>query len=804
VHRVQILPGTPQGFQPRLRIDVTSDQAPWSDAFLLPVYTTAIEHYGHVWTDPAPGGNDNGVIEPGEAIDYTVEIRNVGDGQATGVEGRLRVLNAASGDPDPEVTVSDSLAAFGTLDPAERQVGEFAFALSGAAVPGDLRLELTVTGDYGPLALVLSDLSPPPGVDSLRALGSEHAIRILWEPAPVPDLFGYDIFRAAAEAGPYERVNDHTVHGNAFFEDSPLPTLTRYYYKIAARDSSSNQGPLSAVISASTNPPLATGWPIETAQVTTSGPQIYDFDRDGQAELVMGSDYIYAWRANGSEVRDGDGDPRTSGPFTALGYDPQIGFRSDAAIADLDRDGSFELILAGWGAQAGQGYVHVIGPNGTSRPGWPRTLGFPFNWAAAAVGQLDPDDKLEVVAMQGQNGVLYAFNHDGSELLDGDANPATIGPFFRTNTTFCYASPALGNFDADPLDEVVIATNSPSGQVYVLDGNGVPLPGWPQSTGGQITSSPVIADLDGVAPPELVVAAEDDSVYVFRGTGGRYPGWPQRAKVFTTDSRTASPVVVDLDGNGFLDVLFPDNDGVFHAWRRDGTVLPGWENVLFGQDALSSFATQATPTVGDVDGDGQLEVLLGVENGQLCGWNHDGTELAGFPIQLEGEVRSSATISDFDADGLCEIAISGWDQNVYVWDMPGAFDPARLPWPSFRHDLRNTGNAATSVAIGVEPAAQAAAARFRLGAATPNPFHPATEVALDVPPFAASAPVAVRIYDVSGRLARELHAGPLASGTHRFRWDGRDAEGRLLPAGVYFLRATGRQFDADAKLVLLR
>jgi hypothetical protein len=803
-HRVHLLPTAPPGFQPRFRIDVTSDQEPWSDTFLLPVYTVRIEHYGHVWSDPVPSGNGNGVIEPGESINYTVEIRNVGDGQATGVEGELRVLNAASGQTDPEVTVTDGLASFGTLDPNEREIGDFAFDLSGAAVPSELRLELTVSGTYGPLAVARTDLALPPSVDSLRAVGSVHAIRVMWDPASVADLLGYDIYRAPAAGGPYARVNSHTVVGSTFFEDSPLPTLTRFYYQIAVRDSSANQGPFSATISASTNPPLASGWPIETSQVTTSGPQIYDFDRDGLKELVMGSDYIYAWRANGTEVRDGDNDPRTSGPFTNLGFDPAIGFRSDPAIADLDRDGSFEIIMAGWGAQAGQGYVHVIGPNGTARPGWPRTLTFPFNWSSVAVGQIDADDKLEVVTMQGQNGILYAFNHDGSELLDGDANPSTIGPFFRTNTTFDYASPALGNFDGDPLDEIVIVTNSPAGQVFVLDGNGVALSGWPQSTGGQITASPVIADLDGVAPPEIVVAAEDDSVYVFRGNGGRYPGWPRRAKVFTTDSRTASPAVVDLDGDGFLDILFPGNDGVFHVWRRDGSVLPGWENVLFAIDALSSFATQASPTVGDVDGDNELEVLLGAENGKLYGWNRNGTEMAGFPIQLEGEVRSGATIADFDADGLCEIALSGWDQNVYVWDMPGAYDYERVPWPSFRHDLRNTGNVATSVVIGVEPAAEAARARFRLGSAAPNPFHPSTEVALDVPPIAASAPVLVRIYDVSGRLARELHQGPLTAGTHRFRWDGRDQKGRPVAGGVYFLRATGPGFEAAEKLVLVR
>jgi flagellar hook assembly protein FlgD len=91
-----------------------------------------------------------------------------------------------------------------------------------------------------------------------------------------------------------------------------------------------------------------------------------------------------------------------------------------------------------------------------------------------------------------------------------------------------------------------------------------------------------------------------------------------------------------------------------------------------------------------------------------------------------------------------------------------------------------------------------------LGAAAPNPFHPSTEVVLDVPPLTGSASIAVRIYDVSGRLVRELHEGPLTAGAHRFRWDGRDAKGRGLAGGVYFLRANGPGFEAAEKLVLVR
>ena len=803
-HQVQILPSAPPGFLPRFRINATSGPDTWSDIFVLPVHAVVIEQYGHAWDDAPPGGNGNGVIEPGEAVGYTIELRNDGTGQAVDVEGRIRVLNAATGNPDPEVMVTDDFHSFGTMNVGERRTGSFAFALTLQAVPSALRLELTASDVYDTLAVQGSDFQVPGAVDSLRAIQSDDSIRILWAQAPaVTDLRGYDIYRATAPEGPFLRANDHTVIGITFFEDFPLPPLSRFHYKVAARDSSFNLGILSDVVSASTNPPLASGWPIETGQSTTTGVQVIDFDDDGQNELVTGSDYIYAWHGNGLEVRDGDNDPRTSGPFTLAGYDNQNGFRSDAAIADIDFDGALDIVIVGWGSN--QGFLHVLSPQGAPRPGWPRSLGGSFNWGTAAVGQLDNDYLYEIVVQQGQSGVVYAFNHNGTELRDGDQNPSTIGPFFETGASFAYASPALGDFDLDGKDEIVVSSNSLPGNVYLLDGNGTVMPGWPVATGGQVTASAAVADLDGTLPPEIVVAAEDDSVYVFRANGTRYPGWPRHAKVLSSNGRTASPVVVDLNLDSVLDILYPANDGRFHAWRRDGTTLPGWSNVLFALDAINSEVTQCTPTVGDVDGDGQLEVLVGAENGKLYGFNHDGTELAGFPIALEGEVRASATIADVDLDGMVEISMAGWDQVVYVWDMPGAFVPERMPWPTFRHDLRNTGNIATSAVIGLDDVGgPSLPTAFRLWPVRPNPFNPATEISLDVPAGGERDRITLQIYDVYGRLARLLLESPLAPGRHTFTWDGMDGAGRHLPSGVYFLRAASPEWDAVHKLTLIK
>jgi glucose/arabinose dehydrogenase len=70
----------------------------------------------------------------------------------------------------------------------------------------------------------------------------------------------------------------------------------------------------------------------------------------------------------------------------------------------------------------------------------------------------------------------------------------------------------------------------------------------------------------------------------------------------------------------------------------------------------------------------------------------------------------------------------------------------------------------------------------------PNPFSARTMLRAMT---ARSGPVTLDLFGASGRLIRVLHEGPLPAGMHAFEWDGRDEEGRPLPAGVYLARLSG-------------
>ena len=100
---------------------------------------------------------------------------------------------------------------------------------------------------------------------------------------------------------------------------------------------------------------------------------------------------------------------------------------------------------------------------------------------------------------------------------------------------------------------------------------------------------------------------------------------------------------------------------------------------------------------------------------------------------------------------------------------------------------------------GLEP--PIAARAFRLDPAYPIPFNPSTTLVAEM---SGPATVSVRIYDLLGRVVRTIWVGPVPAGRVEWRWDGRDDEGRELPADVYFARvASGRQQETR-RLVLVK
>ncbi len=85
--------------------------------------------------------------------------------------------------------------------------------------------------------------------------------------------------------------------------------------------------------------------------------------------------------------------------------------------------------------------------------------------------------------------------------------------------------------------------------------------------------------------------------------------------------------------------------------------------------------------------------------------------------------------------------------------------------------------------------------------ASPNPFHSGTSILFRL---ARPGPVRATVIDVKGRTVKRLAVGPsLTAGEHALRWDGRDDEGRRVPAGLYFVQLSQPRSSARIKLIVL-
>ena len=98
---------------------------------------------------------------------------------------------------------------------------------------------------------------------------------------------------------------------------------------------------------------------------------------------------------------------------------------------------------------------------------------------------------------------------------------------------------------------------------------------------------------------------------------------------------------------------------------------------------------------------------------------------------------------------------------------------------------------------------------FSLASNYPNPFNPSTTIPYRL---AANSAVQLQIFDIAGRVVRTVFAERQEAGFRETRWDGRDEDGVIVGAGVYFYRLTaqplgatgGREFVEVRKLMLLK
>jgi hypothetical protein len=162
-----------------------------------------------------------------------------------------------------------------------------------------------------------------------------------------------------------------------------------------------------------------------------------------------------------------------------------------------------------------------------------------------------------------------------------------------------------------------------------------------------------------IAEEEITVGAFSKGVNI--ASPALQPGWPKT----TGDGVCSSPALGDIDGDGDIEIVVGSSDDKVYAWHHDGTSVYGWPKAIGGGLYKSS------PALGDIDGDGDIEIVLGSNDGKVYAWHHDGTLVTGWPKATDSQVTSSPALGDIDGDGDIEIVVGSSDDKVYAWHYDG-------------------------------------------------------------------------------------------------------------------------------------
>ena len=468
-------------------------------------------------------------------------------------------------------------------------------------------------------------------------------------------------------------------------------------------------GPAAYVLAADTLKDI-TGEPVFSDRQNI--PNAADIDCDGMLDLLIGRLTGTITRYEAESV-DADGVPRfrhITDSFEDIeivgAFQGSLHGANTMALGDVDQDGDHDLF---WGDFFEPGLLFIENTGSCRRPvlrGTPRP--FPLRdpvatsgYNAPALGDVDQDGDMDLTM-----GVLGgAFNpnlttvenlHQFEQDADGGFNAATTR-LIRALDVGSESIPAFTDLDADgDLDFLVSNKIEPgdtrSGRLYVFENTGSPtapaftargtVPGLPEA----YHYAPAFGDLDGDGDDDMLLGEWRDRIAYYRNDGGRrgragrrgpddlLPRWTlvDSAAVTLTRGRNTTPALGDLDADGDLDLIVGESSGTLNYYRNEGG--PGAPDFQLVSDEYQDIdiGRRSVPTILDLDGDGDLDLAVGTEASGLLFYLNEGSPqepvfVETVPFAPPVPTFTAPAFVDIDGDGDRDLVAGGVGGGITVY-----------------------------------------------------------------------------------------------------------------------------------------
>jgi predicted secreted protein len=405
----------------------------------------------------------------------------------------------------------------------------------------------------------------------------------------------------------------------------------------------------------------------------TTAVDLGDVDGDGDLDALVGA-------TGQNRLYRNDG----SGVFTnAAGPLPAILDEARAvSFGDVDGDGDLDVFVGNYGQP---NRLFLNDGSGVFTDATAPIPGVVDDTYAVALGDVDGDGDLD--ALLGQSG--YGPQQDRLILNDGSgvfADATAQLPAILGQTT----AVALGDVDVDGDLDALIGNYFQQHRLYLNNGSGV----FTNSTGSlpailQQTTAVALGDVDGDGDLDARIGnVGQDRLYVNGGSGAFADATSQLPASFDS---TWAVALGDVDGDGDLDALI-GNHG------QNGLQLNGGSGVF--ADATSQLPalvgnTQAV-ALGDADGDGDLDALVGngsysAEQNRLYLNDGSGT-FADATSQLPAVVDHTRAVAlgDVEGDGDLDALIGNYEEQalLYLNDGSGVFADATSQLPEIAEEIQ--------------------------------------------------------------------------------------------------------------------
>jgi len=261
----------------------------------------------------------------------------------------------------------------------------------------------------------------------------------------------------------------------------------------------------------------------------------------------------------------------------------------------------------------------------------------------------------------------------------------------------------------------------------------------------------------------------------------------------------------DLDGDGVLELVSPGAEGLIYVWKADGSPLPGWP--ICQQPG----GGRAAPALGDINGDGFLEVITGDNSvkqtrqgwqGYVHVYRYNGVEYEWSPLRPFGCTGlTSIALGDVDRDGHIEMvafAIDDFVGRLYMWKF--ASSGGNIAWPMVRHDPWHTNQYGFQIPTKVKKLAEMKEKFSPLLQIYPNPSSGATQMCYQL---LGPGKVTLKILNPLGQEVKVLVDSYKNQGKFLVYWDGRDRWGKKVATGIYFCMLQVRHVQILKKVVII-